>query len=40
MSLSKPSAQQRISTFDEFMRLADYSLMDILFGFWTSFLLS
>jgi uncharacterized protein YdiU (UPF0061 family) len=30
MSLSKPSAQQRISTFDEFVRLADYSLMDTL----------
>jgi uncharacterized protein YdiU (UPF0061 family) len=30
MSLSKPSAQQSISTFDEFVRLADYSLMDTL----------
>ena len=30
MSLSKPSAQQTISTFDEFVRLADYSLMDTL----------
>ena len=30
MSLSKPSAQQSISTFDEFVRSADYSLMDIL----------
>jgi len=30
MSLSEPSAQQSISTFDEFVRLADYSLMDTL----------
>jgi uncharacterized protein YdiU (UPF0061 family) len=30
MSLSKPSAQQSISTFDEFVRSADYSLMDTL----------
>lgn len=30
MSLSKPSAQQSISTFHEFVRLADYSLMDTL----------
>ncbi len=30
MSLSKPSDQQRISTFDEFVRFADYSLMDTL----------
>ena len=30
MSLSKPSAQQSISTFDEFVRLADYSFMDTL----------
>jgi uncharacterized protein YdiU (UPF0061 family) len=30
MSLSEPSAQQIISTFDEFVRLADYSLMDTL----------
>ena len=30
MSLSKPPAQQSISTFDEFVRLADYSLMDTL----------
>ena len=30
MSLSKPPAQQSISTFDEFVRSADYSLMDTL----------
>ena len=30
MSLSKPSAQQSISTFDEFVRSADYSFMDTL----------
>jgi uncharacterized protein YdiU (UPF0061 family) len=30
MSLSKPPAQQIISTFDEFVRCADYSLMDTL----------
>ena len=30
MSLSKPSAQQSISTFNEFLRLIDYSLMDTL----------
>lgn len=30
MPLSKPSAPQRISTFDEFVRFADYSLMDTL----------
>ena len=30
MSLSKTSAQLSISTFDEFVRLADYSLMDTL----------
>jgi len=30
MTLPKPSDQQRISTFDEFVRFADYSLMDTL----------
>lgn len=30
MSLSKPPALQSISTFDEFVRLADYSFMDSL----------
>ncbi len=30
MSLSKPSARQSILTFDEFVRFADYSLMDTL----------
>ena len=30
MSLSQPSVQQRISTFDAFVRSADYSLMDTL----------
>lgn len=30
MTLSKPSAQRSISTFDELVRLADYSLMDTL----------
>ena len=30
MSLSKPSAQQRISTFREFVQSADYSFMDTL----------
>jgi uncharacterized protein YdiU (UPF0061 family) len=30
MSLSKPSAQQRISTFHEFVQSADYSFMDTL----------